>query len=244
MYIPPCVINWYFYAGSKCAFIDDLSLPSGSSTIRHKDCQLLLADENQGVRCPECVSYRSTLTVQTTRVQTQNNASPSSHVNHRYGSYTQFNIWLWSCVMYGCNRYQPLPTLINRLGQLQHQYRVISKQLDRLKKKIEEVTEVSGVVLDEQSHQDFKQLVTSSESSQFFDSLPKDSFQSIFWQQQVEAASKKNARNMRWHPLMIRWCLYLRHRWVQCVVLHLILCTMYLCTDQVVYMKLSVILDA
>lgn len=88
----------------------------------------------------------------------------------------------------------------------------MTKQLDRLKKKIEEVTETNGVSLDEQSHEDFKRLVTSSESSQFFDSLPKDSFQSIFWQQQVEAASKKNARSMRWHPLMIRWCLYLRHR--------------------------------
>lgn len=116
-------------------------------------------------------------------------------------------------------RYQPLPTLTSRLSQLQHQYRVMTKQLDRLKK-IEEVTETNGVSLDEQSHEDFKQLVTSSESSQFFDSLPKDSFQSIFWQQQVEAASKKNARSMRWHPLMIRWCLYLRHRWVQCVVWH------------------------
>eukprot|EP00731_Ephydatia_muelleri_P014633 Em0008g353a len=41
---------------------------------------------------------------------------------------------------------------------------------------------------------------------------PKDSFPRIFWQQQMEAAFRKNARTMRWHPLMIRWCLSLRHR--------------------------------
>ena len=35
-------------------------------------------------------------------------------------------------------------------------------------------------------------------------------FQRIFWQQQVLAASKKDARGMRWHPLMIKWCIYLR----------------------------------
>ena len=109
-------------------------------------------------------------------------------------------------------RYQPLLTLISRIGQLQHQHCNLSKQLDRLKKKIAEASKVGGVSLDEQSHNDLKELANSSESSAFFDSLPKDSFQSIFWQQQVEAANKKDARSMRWHPLMIRWCLYLRHR--------------------------------
>ena len=109
-------------------------------------------------------------------------------------------------------RYQPIPTLISRITQLHHQYRLVSKQLERLKKKIAEVSESSGITLDEQTHDDFKKMMTSSDGSAFFESLPKDSFQYIFWQQQVEAASKKKAQNMRWHPLMIRWCLYLRHR--------------------------------
>ena len=34
-------------------------------------------------------------------------------------------------------------------------------------------------------------------------------FSSIFWQQQLRAASTKDKRGMRWHPAMIRWCLYL-----------------------------------
>ena len=98
------------------------------------------------------------------------------------------------------------------MSQMHHQYRLVSKQLDRLKKKIAEASELSGVALDEQSHDDFKNIMTSSTGSAFFESLLKDSFQYIFWQQQLEAASKKKAQNMRWHPLMIRWCLYLRHR--------------------------------
>ena len=39
-----------------------------------------------------------------------------------------------------------------------------------------------------------------------------DSSQYWFWEQQLNAASCKDARGMRWHPLMIRWCLYLRHQ--------------------------------
>ena len=36
--------------------------------------------------------------------------------------------------------------------------------------------------------------------------------QRLFWEQQLEVASKKDKRGLRWHPLMIRWCLYIRYR--------------------------------
>ena len=32
----------------------------------------------------------------------------------------------------------------------------------------------------------------------------------MFWNQQFEAASR-NKHGMRWHPLMIRWCLYVQY---------------------------------
>ncbi len=93
---------------------------------------------------------------------------------------------------------------------MHHQYRVVSKQCDRLKKKIAAAAEVVGVSLDEEAHEDMKAI--TSESAKFLEELPADSFKRIFWLQQLEAASQKDARTMRWHPLMIRWCLYLRHR--------------------------------
>ncbi len=37
------------------------------------------------------------------------------------------------------------------------------------------------------------------------------SFARIFWDQQLQASSLKDARSMRWEPMMICWCLYLRH---------------------------------
>ena len=42
-------------------------------------------------------------------------------------------------------------------------------------------------------------------------SCPEDSFKSLFWRQQQAAARLKNPRSMRWHPIFIKWCLYLRH---------------------------------
>ena len=36
--------------------------------------------------------------------------------------------------------------------------------------------------------------------------LPKGSFRKFFWQQQMKALSCNDARQIRWHPLMIKWC--------------------------------------
>ena len=41
---------------------------------------------------------------------------------------------------------------------------------------------------------------------------PPDSFGHIFWQQQMKAATSKSASSMRWNPLMIKWCLHIRHK--------------------------------
>jgi len=48
--------------------------------------------------------------------------------------------------------------------------------------------------------------------SQCNDDVTDTNFKDIFWQQQVKAASLKDARSMKWHPAIIRWCLYLHHR--------------------------------
>ena len=39
---------------------------------------------------------------------------------------------------------------------------------------------------------------------------PPNSFQWNFWNQQRQAA-ERSPKGMRWHPLMIKWCIYLRH---------------------------------
>ena len=41
--------------------------------------------------------------------------------------------------------------------------------------------------------------------------FPEGSFQRLFWQQQKKASATPDKRGFRWHPLMIKWCLYLRH---------------------------------
>ena len=43
------------------------------------------------------------------------------------------------------------------------------------------------------------------------ESFPEGSFPRLFWEEQQKAQMLKDRRSMKWHPLFIRWCLYLRH---------------------------------
>ena len=71
--------------------------------------------------------------------------------------------------------------------------------------------EISNLKLDAQTDQDIRDIIRENSKS-IAESLPSDSFKKVFWEQQTKAASQCDARQMRWHPAMIRWCLYLRHR--------------------------------
>ncbi len=131
--------------------------------------------------------------------------SPSTHTNFRY--WIEHTVIIILYILF-CIRFQPVQTLVDRLHQLRQHYKTLTKQLQL---KIAESAESCGVVLDEEVHNEFTKIVSSPECTTVFKKLPQDSFQSIFWQQQIESLDK-NPKNMRWHPLMIRWCLYLKHR--------------------------------
>ena len=81
---------------------------------------------------------------------------------------------------------------------------------DRLMEKICVAASNAEPLVDESLDTDLRSM--ASENTNLVDSTyPEGSFQRLFWEQQQKAASLSNARSMRWHPLFIKWCLYLRH---------------------------------
>ena len=59
-----------------------------------------------------------------------------------------------------------------------------------------------------QDHDDLVQLMENRKS--VYDTYTENSFKRIFWDQQMKAASYcKNS--MRWHPIIIKCCLYLQY---------------------------------
>ena len=98
----------------------------------------------------------------------------------------------------------------DRLERLHNLQRQTKRKADRLSAKIAENIEHKGVIVDEAMHHDPTQIV-NDHTSKVNATYPNDCFQKLFWMQQQKASALTNARSMRWYPLMIKWCLYLRH---------------------------------
>jgi hypothetical protein len=85
------------------------------------------------------------------------------------------------------------------------------REVSRLREKLERVTERSGITLDLAVHDDLSETM-KNQSSSVAARYPPNTFARLFWDQQLEAASRRGPKGMKWHPLMIKWCIYLRHQ--------------------------------
>ena len=96
---------------------------------------------------------------------------------------------------------------MERLRKLHQLYRKTSKQLDRLKVSLANAIEQQGVdvgsSLDDDLHSIMVHCSHVEASRRFF---PETLLAAV-----TECSIKEEPKGMKWHPMMIRWCLYLRH---------------------------------
>ena len=141
-------------------------------------------------RCSQCTFYRKTLRayhsrkVHTTQ-QGEAPTTPSSCVNYRFLNPEQLQICLRNIHSQQC---------------------VTTQKLNRLPTKIAECVDVN-----ENLHKDISTIMSECAENALSCHAP-DSFAHVFWQQQVQAASVSHSSQRRYHPLMIKWALYLRHQ--------------------------------
>ena len=98
---------------------------------------------------------------------------------------------------------------LKRIRLLHEQTIGLKQQIEKLKKSAIAASK-EGITVDEELHQDLKDI--SNDNIALINSMcPEGSFQRIFWDQQTEAASLNNSCSLHWHPLYIKWSLYLKH---------------------------------
>lgn len=101
---------------------------------------------------------------------------------------------------------------MTRMRKLHSDAKVAQQRVKRLSEKLAIRTELNGIAVDPELHCDLSSICNDTASnSLILEKHPPGSFGHIFWEQQQKACSIKNPRSMKWHPLMIRWCIYLRH---------------------------------
>ena len=161
------------------------------STVRISTCELLNA---KAIRCAACKKYRNSLRSIYHRWSKQKSLSPS----HRESTKSKTNI-----------RWLNTPQKAKRYSKLRSRFDVKLKEVERLKEKINKMTDGNHVILSSGLESDFCDL-TKEMSKKIAKDYPADSFKRLFWEQQLKAISAKNKRQVRWHPAIIKWCLHMK----------------------------------
>ena len=107
-------------------------------------------------------------------------------------------------------RFLGTPEKHERLQRLRQKARVLELHCKRTKERLERAIEERGTQVDADLHGDLSNIMIEN-SPTVTETYPPDSFAHIFWEQQHKASLMKDSRSMKWEPMMIRWCLYLRH---------------------------------
>ena len=154
-------------------------------TIRSIDCSVLV---NGDTCCNSCKSYKKHLLIFRDRtVDLQKSllkSSDSSHVNFRYLTIDEME---------------------SRAQTLASSKKSAIAKVARYSNVINKMVLEDGVSVSSGQHSLFKDVISENMPS-FNEGTP----QWLLWQQQAEQASK-SSKAMRWHPLIIRWCLSIYH---------------------------------
>ena len=126
------------------------------------------------------------MTSRSTCVVASDKTSITSHTNYRYLSTPEKN---------------------EKLKQLHKASRAAKMKVERLKEKLKKEIDKEGVTLETLMTADLHEIM-KEEEHQALTGVEDGSFQQLFWNQQKEAAARKDKRVMRWHPAMFKWCLF------------------------------------
>ena len=160
-----------------------------TQTVRKSSCEIL----TNNAKCEQCVDYRDTLWKAFHRwnkrknLPSRNTAS-TSHTNLR-------------CL---------------NTPEKRQRYRKLKVRSDTAERKVktmmEKLTEKNGVELESDMHKDMETIMNEMTGTVRND-YSEGSFRHLFWDQQLQLLqAKKDHRQIRWHPALIKWCLHLKFK--------------------------------
>ena len=156
-------------------------------TVRTSDCEILATSE----KCSACKNYRATL----------------RSMYHRWSRKSQSSSD--SCSTFANERYLNTPQKKKKMEGLKKRARIAEQTVLTLQEKIRRLTENSGEMLDENLHSDMIAIMKEN-SEKVKSAYPEGSFARLFWEEQMKAACLNNTKQVRWHPVLIKWCLNLK----------------------------------
>lgn len=168
-----------------------------TSTIRSVNCQLLcLKSSNQcPPRCKACGMFRGNLRrIISRREQLKNRKSTQILVSRKPLSCMSKTELKEKCQGYKlqCNR--------------------LKLRVEKLKSQLRTEINTVGEELQEKDNSDFVDMINECDNEIIKAYPDENSFQRLFWEEQKKYNKLCDKRQMKWHPMIIKWCLFLRHK--------------------------------
>ena len=183
--------------GDVVAYLDNSVVTDHSGkqyecTVRRVDCDMLCEKTTQHhLRCKSCQSFRSTLRSVVSRRSSKSDGHTSASSHTRY------------CDLTAAEKDE-------RMKNLHRALKVSNQKVKRLQAKVDKLIANEAICLQDSDSADISHIMTEV-SPVVEDTYPLNSPQRIFWDQQKHYNSLKDKRQMRWHPLVIRFALNLKY---------------------------------
>jgi hypothetical protein len=174
----------------KSAYIDNHRLPGIKDseeikvTVRHVQCLFLIKKSG---RCEVCTKYRHQL-----RTFHRRNVNPVINTISRTNTSSSVNF-----------RFLSTPEKQKRFQSARSDAKLKIAQLKRM-------LNSHGITVDNSVHS-YLSTIMKNNNDKVLKEFPPGSFQRLFWEEQLKCAKLSNARNMKWHPMIIKWCLYMKN---------------------------------
>ncbi|XP_071101730.1 uncharacterized protein [Haliotis cracherodii] len=174
-----------YHEADFCAKRDDIEY---HSTIRSTKCTMLTVRK----RCSHCSLYRNTLRKKISRSKQQESSfSEKKTTPHKHMSKDM---------------------MISKIKVMKDKTQHLQTELDKIRRSIWKSISVKGQKLNETDNVELLGLLkkhTVDVEKAFPD---ENSLQRLFWDQQLKCVSLTDRRQMKWHPMIIKWCLYIRSK--------------------------------
>ncbi len=95
------------------------------------------------------------------------------------------------------------------MSQLRAEVKGKAKEVELLKKRLQKSTTQNGIFIDNTTENDLEKIM-AEKTEEVRQKFAPDSFQCLFWDQQLDVHKVRDKRQVRWHPMMIRWFLSLK----------------------------------
>ena len=164
----------------------------GAPSVYHIECDFFVDASSTLKRCSSCTRHRTSLA----SLSTQANRLPRDEYTH-LSSHTPYTAL--------CT-----PEKDEQLCCLHSEVQKSKQKVEYLRQKIAASVESNPADVDRELDDDLRKIIVESQDD-VQATYPEGSFQQIFWEEQQKASALQDQRSMKWHPLFIKWCLYLRH---------------------------------